>query len=327
MTEPTDRERRAYHEAGHAVAAILHRLVFGAVTIAGAAGEVDLQAGADPPREELEGIVVATLAGPWAVRDRFGVRADWSRRDAAIVEDLARALAANGRSLEAIRAELGARASAFLLRPSVQAAIAALAAELLRRGTIPYLEAGRIVQEAVEAAGGICLAVGLPSDRPEGSNQAVMLHVDEPAGWRDLAFDDSSWDPSVTYTRNPLTASPPNGAEWITDIDTGNRPFDLVVLFRQEFTLSAGRVTSAQIIAQADDWLMGVWINNVSIWSRSDNPLGGPYDYAGRTIEIPPSALREGTNVLAIRIQNAKAGTPGDPALAYVGLAFRLEVS
>jgi hypothetical protein len=141
----------------------------------------------------------------------------------------------------------------------------------------------------------------------------------EPTGWRDLAFDDSSWAASIASTYDyPPAWTIPSGSGIVCETD-GNRPNYEIWLLRHEFTLPSGTISSATLKINSDNHAEGVWINNVFVYSNNADSVT-PY----QTVTVPAASLRSSAiNVLAIKIHNGFA-PPGHPNPSMT--AYRLDV-
>lgn len=109
---------------------------------------------------------------------------------------------------------------------------------------------------------------------------------DAPDGWRGLSYDDSYW-PSATEGDASEAVS---GATeiWAASVADDEEH----CLFRREFTVGAGMVTSVTLEYEADDGC-DIWLNNTLIASGSSG-----------TVTVDPSIVIEGTNVLAACVRN-----------------------
>jgi sialate O-acetylesterase len=124
--------------------------------------------------------------------------------------------------------------------------------------------------------------------------------VDGQARWADPALDDSSW----------ATIATPNLWEQV-----GYDGMDGVAWYRRTFTLTADEAAQGIRLGLGtiDDsdisWVNGVEVGRTLMaWNRP------------RTYDVPASALRAGTNVIAVRVEDTGGGGGiyGDPSLLFV---------
>ncbi|HZS60411.1 MAG TPA: sialate O-acetylesterase [Gemmatimonadaceae bacterium] len=124
--------------------------------------------------------------------------------------------------------------------------------------------------------------------------------VDGKALWADPALDDSRW----TMIDVPKL--------WP---QAGYDGFDGVAWYRTAFTLSDAQSPSpVQLSLGTIDNSDITWVNGVEV-GRMENAWN-----RARVYTVPPTALRAGKNVLAIRVQNYSGGGGiyGDPSLVFV---------
>jgi hypothetical protein len=122
-----------------------------------------------------------------------------------------------------------------------------------------------------------------------------------PDGWRDIAYDDSGWSAAVVANLGAGQTTAP-GANPVWPTADYLAPTEACV-FRHEFTLSSGVVTQATLTRKIDGYVDGVWVNNVFVGSKLDDPSPSLI-----SIAIPPTILKPGeTNVLALQVTGAIA--------------------
>lgn len=164
------------------------------------------------------------------------------------------------------------------------------------------------------------IALTILSTNGEGSTFGLGVGGTAPAGWTEPAFDDSGWSTAATETG--ITAGiPTSGGAWITHpAYNGDGPHNAVEwLYRREFTLPAGVVSSGSITLWPDNFLIGLWVNNLFI-------AGSPTLNGERTFAVPASAfIAGGANVVAIQIKNEV--TPAVPTQNPTSMAYKLVVS
>ncbi len=164
------------------------------------------------------------------------------------------------------------------------------------------------------------LALTIYSTPGEGSTFGIGTTGTDVAGWTEIAFDDSGW--SAPAAQSGLTAgAPASGGAWITHTAyNGNGPFNAYeFLYRREFTMPNGVITSATVMVWPDNYLIGLWVNNLFI-------AGSPTLNNELTFTVPGSAfVLGGANVLCIRLKNET--TPVVPLQNPMSVAYRLRVS
>jgi hypothetical protein len=163
------------------------------------------------------------------------------------------------------------------------------------------------------------LALTIVSTAGQGATLGIGTTGVTPAGWTEPTFDDSAWSAPAAQTGAVFGDPPPTGSNWITHpAYNGNGLWNSYEwLLRREFTLPNGVVTSASLSYWADNFLIGIWLNNLFI-------DGSPGASLLRTVSVPPSAfVVGGANVIAIRIQNEPFPTGG---INPTSVAFRLDV-
>jgi hypothetical protein len=122
----------------------------------------------------------------------------------------------------------------------------------------------------------------------------------EPAGWKELAFDDSGWSDAVEREGGQHPFDPSVYRIWYTAAPT----VGVSCLFRHKFTLPDGVIASATLYYDADDVITGFWINGVSVVSNSIPDSGNAVD---------PAILLPGEqNIIAVY------GTNNAPAYGHV---------
>jgi ATP-dependent Zn protease len=155
--------RVAYHEAGHAVAAVELNVAFREVSIVPADGTVghvvrslsgairrSLESGT-PPRRRVEAAVMICFAGEVA-EHRFSGRHDWvgAERDITSALDYLDTITESSREAAAYRTLLWIRTEQLFAKDHIWAGVEALAAALMERPTINGREARGIVQAAIQ---------------------------------------------------------------------------------------------------------------------------------------------------------------------------------
>lgn len=152
--------------------------------------------------------------------------------------------------------------------------------------------------------GGIGAAAVVATTIVSTPGEGTVLYIGlgaGPAGWTEPAFDDSLWDPSVAQLGNIYLTFPViDGTAWIT-YESGDVLGGIHWLYRREFSLPAGAVTTCTLTIWADNDIPGVWINNV--WVFADT-TGSMSDAGPITVTVPPIILLTGDNVLAVEIRN-----------------------
>ncbi len=140
--------------------------------------------------------------------------------------------------------------------------------------------------------------------------------VAPPAGWRDLAFDDSAWmagPAPVGYDPNIHMGTPLN------DMRNGYFGFFL----RRKFqVIDAASVTALSLEALYDDGFK-LWINGNNVLNLAMPDGEVPFDQAADSLRegeiydkhdvpLPPGLLREGDNVIAVQVANGNLGNSSD---------------
>lgn len=143
----------------------------------------------------------------------------------------------------------------------------------------------------------------------------------EPVDWKLLAFDDSAWPSAVD--RTAYGGSAPSGANALWD-DAENVPGGQAeaVLFRQRFTLTSGRISTATLQVSNEDFCDGLWINGVLVYSDPTGLLGTDASANPRTYPIPQGVLKAGTNILAAKERQFPSVVAGPEWIAW-----RIDVS
>ena len=132
-------------------------------------------------------------------------------------------------------------------------------------------------------------------------------YVDIEEGWNTADFDDSDWDELMM----PLGSFGPYYTRWFGDYNT--------FWFRRTFNVSNPAEFTKLILRVTHDDDCAVFINGEKVWNEF-NWTGGENDW--RVIELDPSVLVEGKNVLAMYIEQNWGGAYCDFGLeAELGAA------
>ena len=118
-------------------------------------------------------------------------------------------------------------------------------------------------------------------------------YVDIEEGWNTADFDDSDWDELMM----PLGSFGPYHTRWFGDYNT--------FWFRRTFNVSNPAEFAKLILRVTHDDDCAVFINGEMVWSEF-NWTGGENDW--RVIDVDPSVLVEGKNVLAMYIEQNWGG-------------------
>ena len=118
-------------------------------------------------------------------------------------------------------------------------------------------------------------------------------YVDIEEGWNTADFDDSDWDELMM----PLGSFGPYHTRWFGDYNT--------FWFRRTFNVSNPAEFAKLILRVTHDDDCAVFINGEMVWSEF-NWTGGENDW--RVIDVDPSVLVEGNNVLAMYIEQNWGG-------------------
>lgn len=124
-------------------------------------------------------------------------------------------------------------------------------------------------------------------------------------GWANADFDDSAWDEMLM----PLGAFGPYKTRWIAEYNT--------FWFRRPFTIENPAAITKLTLKVTHDDDCSVFLNGKKVWYEKDW-TGGENDW--RTIDVDPSLLVAGKNVLAVYIEQNFGGAYCDFSLeANVG--------
>lgn len=124
-------------------------------------------------------------------------------------------------------------------------------------------------------------------------------------GWANTDFDDSAWDEMLM----PLGAFGPYKTRWIGEYNT--------FWFRRPFTIENPAAITKLTLKVTHDDDCSVFLNGKKVWYEKDW-TGGENDW--RTIDVDPSLLVAGKNVLAVYIEQNHGGAYCDFSLeANVG--------
>ena len=130
-------------------------------------------------------------------------------------------------------------------------------------------------------------------------------YVDIEAGWNEADFDDSAWDELMM----PLGSFGPYHTRWVNDDNT--------FWFRRNFTIDNPATITKLTLKVVHDDDCAVFLNGTKVWNEF-NWTGGENDW--RLIDVDPSLLVEGNNVLAMYIEQNWGGAYCDFGLeANVG--------
>ena len=137
----------------------------------------------------------------------------------------------------------------------------------------------------------------------DGVSDAEYVDIEE--GWANADFDDSEWDELML----PLGSFGPYHTRWVNDYNT--------FWFRRSFTIDDPSTIAKLILKVTHDDDCAVFLNGTKVWNEF-NWTGGENDW--RTIEIDPTLLVAGKNVLAMYIEQNWGGAYCDFGLeAQVG--------
>lgn len=129
-------------------------------------------------------------------------------------------------------------------------------------------------------------------------------------GWANADFDDSAWDEMLM----PLGAFGPYKTRWIGDYNT--------FWFRRPFTIENPAAITKLTLKVTHDDDCAVFLNGKKVWNEYDW-TGGENDW--RTIDVDPSLLVAGKNVLAVYIEQNFGGAYCDFSLeANVGATIEV---
>ena len=135
-------------------------------------------------------------------------------------------------------------------------------------------------------------------------------YVDIEEGWTEADFDDSAWDELMM----PLGSFGPYHTLWVNDYNT--------FWFRRSFTIDNPATITKLTLKVTHDDDCAVFLNGTKIWNEY-KWTGGENDW--RTIEVDPSLLVEGNNVLAMYIEQNWGGAYCDFGLeANVGATIEV---
>ena len=130
-------------------------------------------------------------------------------------------------------------------------------------------------------------------------------YVDIEAGWNEADFDDSAWDELMM----PLGSFGPYHTRWVNDYNT--------FWFRRNFIIENPATITKLTLKVTHDDDCAVLLNGTKVFQEFDW-TGGENDW--RIIEVDPSLLVEGNNVLAMYIEQNWGGAYCDFGLeANVG--------
>ena len=135
-------------------------------------------------------------------------------------------------------------------------------------------------------------------------------YVDIEEGWTNADFDDSAWDELMM----PLGSFGPYHTRWVNDYNT--------FWFRRNFYIdNPAKYTKLTLKVTHDDDC-AVFLNGTKVWNEFDW-TGGENDW--RLIDVDPSLLVEGNNVLAMYIEQNWGGAYCDFGLeANVGATIEV---
>ena len=135
-------------------------------------------------------------------------------------------------------------------------------------------------------------------------------YVDIEEGWTNADFDDSAWDELMM----PLGSFGPYHTRWVNDYNT--------FWFRRNFYIdNPAKYTKLTLKVTHDDDC-AVFLNGTKVWNEF-NWTGGENDW--RLIDVDPSLLVEGNNVLAMYIEQNWGGAYCDFGLeANVGATIEV---
>lgn len=138
-----------------------------------------------------------------------------------------------------------------------------------------------------------------------------------PAGWQNPGFDDSAWSAPVAQTL--IALAPPAYSSYITAAAAtgGSIPAGAQFLHRQSFVVGAGAVSSLTLKVNADNYVMGLWINGVSVYAP-----GATGTFLSAIVALSAANITAGANIVAIQVQN-NATSGSNP----IALDFVLQVS
>jgi hypothetical protein len=122
----------------------------------------------------------------------------------------------------------------------------------------------------------------------------------EPSGWRETAFNDSSWPApvqSASIIADGMVPFPGTTPIWRNDPATTGE----ICLFRLTFNPGSGSIASARFQFQEDDQSFGIWLNGHQIFAG-----GGPVEGdVTADISIPGSLfISNAKNVIALSGKN-----------------------
>ena len=136
-------------------------------------------------------------------------------------------------------------------------------------------------------------------------------YVDIEEGWANADFDDSAWDELMM----PLGSFGPYHTRWVNDYNT--------FWFRRDFYIdNPAKYTKLTLKVTHDDDC-AVFLNGTKVWNEFDW-TGGENDW--RLIDVDPSLLVEGNNVLAMYIEQNWGGAYCDFGL-FAQVGATVEVS
>ena len=142
----------------------------------------------------------------------------------------------------------------------------------------------------------------------DGVTDAEYVDIEE--GWANADFDDSAWDELMM----PLGSFGPYHTRWINDYNT--------FWFRRNFIIENPATITKLTLKVTHDDDCAVFLNGTKVFQEFDW-TGGENDW--RIIEVDPSLLVEGNNVLAMYIEQNWGGAYCDFGLeATLGATFEV---
>ena len=142
----------------------------------------------------------------------------------------------------------------------------------------------------------------------DGVTDAEYVDIEE--GWANADFDDSAWDELMM----PLGSFGPYHTRWINDYNT--------FWFRRNFYVENPATITKLTLKVTHDDDCAVFLNGTKVFQEF-NWTGGENDW--RIIEVDPSLLVEGNNVLAMYIEQNWGGAYCDFGLeATLGATFEV---
>lgn len=132
-----------------------------------------------------------------------------------------------------------------------------------------------------------------------------------PSNWETTGFSDAGWTTAVVPTGGTATTISGASRLWPSGSPSNSTQR---ALFRETFTVPAGTITTASMVVEADDHIIGVYINGTFMGSANGNP---GVQVARLTLAVDPTLLVTGSNLLALEVANAANTIAGAAWGAY----------